>query len=139
MDSERSFNLWAIGKWLCLTALVYWAKVPYLVQILVAFMALDMVTGLLAAFVRKEICSEIGARGVAKKVLMLILVAVAHVISDKDPLHLGIDLGNVVALGYLANEVISIVENCAWAGIPVPGPLVDALMKFKGQGNPGRK
>jgi toxin secretion/phage lysis holin len=118
------------GKWTVAIVAAFWLKIPYMVKLLLGMMALDMVTGLLASFIRKETSSESGARGLAKKALVLILVGVSHIVSD--PLHLGVDLGSAVALAYMFNELISIIENAARAGVPIPGPLIDVLRKFKG-------
>jgi len=122
-------------KWGGAVAVSGWAQIPYLVQILIVFMAFDMATGILAAFIRKEVSSDASLRGVAKKTMLLMMVAVAHIASK--PLGLGLDLGSVIAIAYVANELISIVENCARAGVPVPQPLLDALSKFnQGQSAP---
>lgn len=116
-------------KWLAAIALATWARVPGLVQTLILFMALDFLTGVLAAVVRKGVSSDDSFRGLAKKALVLILVGTSHIASDT--LHLGVDFGSVVALAYIANEIISITENCARAGVPIPAPLLDVLSKFK--------
>lgn len=118
-------------KWLAALIFATWTSIPHLVQLLIVFMALDLATGILVAIIKKEVSSDVSFGGVAKKALVLILVGMSHIASDT--LHTGVDLGSVVALAYCANEVISITENCARAGIPIPGPLVDILAKFKGK------
>lgn len=125
---EKS-DLYPAAKWVLAAVLAYWAMLPYMVQLLIGVMGADVVSGLLAAFVRKELCCEYGLRGLVKKTLVLLLVGVTHLIGE--PLNLGIDLANVVALGYIANELISITENCVLAGVPVPQQLSEALAKFK--------
>ena len=121
--------VYRIGKWTAATAVGTWAQIPGMVKLLLLFMLLDMLTGILSAFVQKSLCSQDGARGVAKKALILILVGTAHLASDQ--FHLGLDLGSAVSFAYMVNELVSIVENCAHAGIPIPGQLLDALAKFK--------
>lgn len=126
------------AKWAVAFCLSFWLGIPLTVQVLVICMALDFVTGLLVGFIQREISSHRGFVGIAKKVLILILVTVAHLISEA--LKLPFDLGAGVAIAYIVNEVISITENCANAGVPIPPVLLDFLLKAKtmtGRGNQG--
>ena len=117
------------AKWILALSLSFWISIPMTVQILVMCMGLDMATGLLVAFIRRDLTSHRGFVGIAKKVLILILVALAHLISEA--LKLPFDLGAGVAAAYVVNEIISITENCANAGIPIPPALLEVLLKAK--------
>jgi toxin secretion/phage lysis holin len=86
---------------------------------LIAFVVLDYATGLMVAIVRHEVSSEIGARGIFKKVLIFILVGLAHVV-DLYVLNDGEALRMAVAFFYLANEGLSVIENAVSLGLPVP-------------------
>ena len=126
------------AKWLLAFVLAFWLSIPLTVQILVACMGLDFATGVLVGFIRHELASHRSFVGIAKKMLILILVAVAHLISEA--LKLPFDLGVGVAAAYVVNEVISITENCANAGVPIPPALLDVLLKAKrmtGRGEQG--
>jgi toxin secretion/phage lysis holin len=96
---------------------------------LVALMAVDYLTGVLCAIIERKLSSEIGIRGIAKKVIMLLLVGVAHIV---DTYLLG-EVGamrTVVVLFLISNEGISILENAARVGVPIPAKLKEILLQF---------
>lgn len=96
---------------------------------LLAFMAMDYITGLLSAWTRRIISSETGFRGIAKKVILLGVVAVAFLIEDIT--GGGLPLREMTIMFFLANEGLSILENAANAGLPLPKRLVDVLVQVK--------
>lgn len=108
--------------------LAYWTGMSASAKLLIILVCADYVTGFISAFVRKELSSDAGFRGLGKKVLTLIAVWVTHQISA--PLQFGFDIGAALALFYCANEGISIFENLAKAGVPVPTWIVDALARL---------
>lgn len=97
---------------------------------LCVFMALDYLTGVISAIISKTLNSEIGFRGLARKVFILVLVGVAHMV---DMYVIGGTDGarNMVICWYLANEGISIIENAARIGLPVPEKLRAILEQLK--------
>ena len=97
---------------------------------LIAFMALDYTTGIINAVVSKKLSSAVGFKGLAKKFVILIFVAVGHII---DTYILGGTpaIMSAVMLFYLANEGISILENAAKLGLPVPKKLVGIMEQLK--------
>lgn len=97
---------------------------------LIAFMALDYVTGIINAVVSKKLSSTVGFKGLAKKFVILIFVAVGHII-DNYILGGTPAIMSAVMLFYLANEGISIIENAAKLGLPVPKKLVDIMEQLK--------
>jgi len=104
-----------------------------LLNILLAFVVIDYVTGFLAAGVEKKLNSDVGWRGIAKKVAIFFIVAVGHLV-DK---ALGGEMSvfrDAVIFFYLANELLSITENAGRIGIPVPDKLLNAIEVLKGKG-----
>lgn len=99
---------------------------------LIAFVVLDYLTGVMCAALDKKLSSEIGAKGIFKKVLIFVLVGVGHILDEQ---ILGGVAGNggngvirtAVVFFYLSNEGISILENAALIGLPVPQKLKDIL------------
>ena len=97
---------------------------------LLVFMTLDYMTGLMAAAVEKKLASNIGFKGIFKKIVLLCLVAVGQVI-DEHVLKQGGMVRTAIIFYYLSNEGLSIVENAARLGLPVPEKLKDALKQLK--------
>ena len=93
---------------------------------LVAFVVLDYLTGIMAAILEKRLSSEVGFRGIFKKVLIFSLVAVAHII-DSQLIQTGSAIRTAVIFFYLSNEGISIVENASKIGLPIPVKLKTVL------------
>ena len=90
----------------------------------------DYITGVIVAVVKKQLSSEIGAKGIAKKVLMLIIVAVANVL-DVQIIGGGAGLRNITIIFYAANEVISLLENTGKLGVPYPPKMLEMLEQLK--------
>lgn len=101
-----------------------------MITALVTLIVLDYITGIIAAVIEKRLSSEVGARGIAKKVIMLLVVAVANV-ADRDIIGEGNVLRSVTAMFYIANEGISLLENGARLGVPMPKKLIDVLAQLK--------
>lgn len=93
---------------------------------LVAFVVLDYLTGLMVAILEKKLSSEVGFRGIFKKVLIFTLVGVAHII-DSELIKNGSAVRTAVIFFYLSNEGISILENTAKIGLPIPEKLAKVL------------
>lgn len=107
-----------------------WGEFDGLMYALIVFMVMDYISGVLAAIVNKELSSYVGFRGIAKKVAILMLVGVGHIID----VHVlgGQAVCRSAVLGfYIANEGISILENAAELGIPLPKKLVSVLKQLK--------
>lgn len=111
--------------------------------VLVAFMAIDYATGLVVAWMGRssktkngKLDSNVGFIGIAKKVLMLMLVLVAALLDRA----LGTDTAvfrSLVIWFYIANEALSILENLSTAGVPFPQKLREALEKLHDQNDGG--
>ncbi|WP_347487750.1 phage holin family protein [Desulfoscipio sp. XC116] len=106
-------------------------EVDSLIYALVAFMAIDYLTGLLLAIYEKRVSSNIGFKGISKKVLIFALVALGNII-DQYIIGSGSFLRTMLIMFYLSNEGISILENAARMEIPFPQKLKDILLKIDG-------
>lgn len=93
---------------------------------LLAFVVIDYITGLMCAVLDKKLSSEVGFRGIFKKVLIFALVAVGHIV-DQNVIGDGSVIRTAVIFFYLSNEGISILENTVHIGLPVPQKLKDVL------------
>ncbi|MBC2397447.1 phage holin family protein [Clostridium sporogenes] len=96
---------------------------------LLTFVVIDYITGLMCAMLDKKLSSEVGFRGILKKVLIFSLVAIGHII-DKNVIGDGSVIRTAVIFFYLSNEGISILENAVHVGLPVPQKLKDILEKL---------
>lgn len=101
---------------------------------LVAFVVIDYMTGIMAAILEKRLSSEVGFRGIFKKVLIFSLVAVAHIV-DSQLIQTGSAIRTAVIFFYLSNEGISIVENASKIGLPIPVKLKTVLEQLNKEEN----
>lgn len=102
-------------------------------MVLMVFMVLDYITGLLKAYLNKEVSSDVGLRGIARKALILVVLIVA-VLLDR-LLNTGSWVfRTLICYFYIANEGISLLENCTQLGLPTPDWLKESLIQLK-EGN----
>ena len=109
----------------------------YLFIVLIAFVVVDYITGVMSAIVQKKLSSAVGAKGILKKVLIILIIAIGQLIDML--LHSPGVLRTALIFFYVANEGVSIIENAAIIGLPVPETLkkVLAQIKKKGEGDEG--
>lgn len=100
---------------------------------LIVFVILDYITGLMCAILDKKLSSEIGFRGIFKKVLIFIMVGVAHLI-DSRMIGDGSVLRTAIIFFYCSNEGVSLLENASRVGLPVPEKLKDILIQLHDKG-----
>lgn len=100
---------------------------------LVALMVADYITGVMCAIVEKKLSSEIGFKGIFKKVLIFILVGVGHMI-DTNLIGEGSVLRTAIIFFYCSNEGISMLENAGRLGLPIPEKLKDILVQLHNKG-----
>ena len=93
---------------------------------LLTFVVIDYITGLMCAVLDKKLSSEVGFRGIFKKVLIFSLVAIGNIV-DQSVIGDGSVIRTAVIFFYLSNEGVSILENAAHIGLPVPQKLKDIL------------
>jgi toxin secretion/phage lysis holin len=106
-------------------------QVPDAVLALWLLMGLDILTGYVSAGIRGELSSEVSWQGIKRKIQTLLMVATAWVVESFLPVNLPMSLTSAIALFYCANEGLSILENVAEAGVPVPRVLRNALARMK--------
>lgn len=105
-----------------------------LIQVLVIFIAIDYVMGVTVAAYLGKLSSKVGFKGIAKKVMILLLVAVAHAVdSVLGDSHF---VRDAVIFFYLANELLSILETVGKTELPIPSVLKKAVetLNNKGEG-----
>jgi len=99
---------------------------------LIAFVGIDYLTGVMVAIIEKRLSSEVGARGIFKKVLIFTLVGIGNIV-DVHLIKNGSAIRTAVIFFYLSNEGISILENAAIIGLPIPEKLQDVLSQLNGK------
>ena len=97
-----------------------------LLYALVAFVVLDYITGIMCAIADRKLSSAIGFRGIFKKLLIFALVGMAHLL-DTNIIGSGSVLRTAAIFFYISNEGVSLMENAAHLGLPVPRKLKDVL------------
>ncbi len=115
----------AIGGWLGYVL----GGMDGLLIALVVFITIDYVTGIMCAIIDKKLSSEVGFKGIFKKVLILMLVGIANVI-DVHVVGTGSALRGATVCFYLSNEGLSILENTVHLGLPVPEKLKEVLSQL---------
>ena len=115
----------AVGGWLG----YFLGGVDGLMIALIVFVALDYLTGVMCAIADKKLSSEVGFKGIFKKVLIFMLVGVANIV-DVHVVGAGNALRSAVICFYLSNEGVSMLENAAHLGLPVPDKLKGILSQL---------
>ena len=105
-----------------------------LLYALLAFVIIDYITGVMVAVIQKKLSSEIGFKGLFKKVLIFVLVGVGHIL-DVYVIGSGSTFRTAIAFFYIANEGISLLENITLIGLPVPPKVKDVLEQIKSKGD----
>ena len=113
---------WALGGW-----------DGFLIA-LILFMALDYCTGFMCAIIEKKLSSEVGFRGIFKKIMILGLVGIGHAL-DTHVIGSGGAIRTMVIFFYLSNEGLSLLENVSRAGLPIPEKLKEILSQLRDRGN----
>ncbi len=106
------------------------------IHALIAFVILDYISGMLAAYIKRELSSRAGFNGIVRKVTIFIVVGVSQIIDRELLSHIDLFKGtemirDMVICFYLANEGLSILENAIKIGIPIPNVIKERLAAFK--------
>lgn len=112
----------AVGGWLG----YFLGGFDGLLYALIVFIVVDYFTGLMCAISNQSLSSSIGFRGICKKVVILLLVGMAHIL-DAEVIGTGSILRTAVTFFYISNEGISILENTVHLGLPVPEAIKNVL------------
>lgn len=102
-----------------------------MLKALIFCMVFDYITGLIVAYKKKELSSQIGFMGIAKKFVMLLIVALGHIV-DIEVFSEAMFMKSAVCGFYIANEGLSILENTAIIGVKYPQKLLTALKQING-------
>lgn len=119
----------AIGGWLG----YFLGGCDGLLYALIAFVVVDYVTGIMCAISDRTLSSAVGFKGICRKVLIFTLVGIGNII-DVQVLGTPGVLRTAVIFFYLSNEGVSILENSAHLGLPVPEKLKDVLEQLHEKG-----
>ena len=111
-----AFLVWLIGGF------------DLLAKVLLTLMFLDYLTGLWVGYRQKNLNSKRAYKGLQKKFLILVLLCGASLMHKLVP---GIGFRSLVGLFYCATEMLSIIENCAKCGVPIPKKLKKALEQVR--------
>lgn len=112
----------AVGGWLG----YFLGGFDGLLYALLAFVLLDYITGVMCAIADKTLSSKVGFKGICRKVLIFLLVGIANVL-DVHVIGTGSVLRTAVIFFYISNEGVSLIENAAHIGLPVPERLKAVL------------
>jgi len=112
----------AIGGWLG----YFLGGCDGLLYALIAFVVVDYVTGVMCAAVDKKLSSEVGFKGICRKVLIFLLVGIANIL-DLQVIGTGSVLRTAVIFFYISNEGVSLLENAAHLGLPIPEKMKAVL------------
>ena len=104
-----------------------------LLYALLAFVVIDYITGVMCAIENHDLSSEIGFHGICRKVLIFLLVGIANIV-DVQVIGTGSVLRAAVCFFYISNEGLSILENAATLGLPIPEQLKKVLKQIKNRG-----
>ena len=115
----------AVGGWLG----YFLGGMDGLLTALLIFMTVDYITGLMCAVADKKLSSSVGFKGICKKVHIIMLVGVAHIV-DLHVVGTGNALRGAVVCFYLSNEGVSLLENAAHLGLPIPEKMKSILAQL---------
>lgn len=127
--SKLEYYLKNIFTLVCGSLLALYGKWSILLQVLLVMVIVDYITGVLASGVQGRLRSSVGFRGISKKIFMFLLIAAAHQL-DKVLGYVHY-FQHTVTFFYIANELLSIMENGIILGVPIPDILKQALFKLK--------
>lgn len=126
------FVFTAVGGWLG----YFLGGCDGLLYALIAFVVIDYITGVMCAIADKNLSSEVGFKGICRKVLIFLLVGIGNII---DVAVLGAPgvLRTAVIFFYLSNEGVSLLENAAHLGLPVPEAIKTVLEQLHDKSEKG--
>ncbi len=130
--SVIQFVIAAIGGWLGW----FLGGCDGLLYALLAFVVIDYLTGVMCAISDKKLSSAVGFRGICRKVLIFLLVGIAHIL-DTHIIGTGSVLRTAAIFFYISNEGVSLLENATHLGLPVPSKIKDVLEQLHNRAEKG--
>ena len=112
----------AVGGWLG----YFLGGCDGLLYALIAFVVIDYITGVMCAITDQTLSSAVGFRGICRKILIFLMVGIANIL-DVNVIGTGSVLRTAAIFFYLSNEGVSLLENAAHLGLPVPGAIKEVL------------
>ncbi len=123
-------NALAVLKWMCAAVAAWWIHdVPLALHTLAVLMLIDYGTGLVAALMEGKISSSVGWRGLVKKTAIIGFLMLGHWVEKQIGHEIGAEMFG--AFGYGVNEGVSIIENFARLGVPLPDRAIDMLAAIR--------
>lgn len=107
-----------------------------LLYALLAFVVIDYITGVMCAIADKNLSSEVGFKGICRKVLIFLLVGIANIL-DVQVVGAGSVLRTAVVFFYISNEGISLLENAGHLGLPIPEKMKSVLEQLHDRSEKG--
>ena len=124
----------AVGGWLG----YFLGGCDGLLYALIAFMVIDYITGVMCAIINKQLSSEVGFKGIFRKVLIFLLVGIANII-DVQVIGTGAVLRTAVIFFYISNEGVSLLENAGHLGLPIPEKIKTVLEQLHDRAENGKE
>lgn len=107
-----------------------------LLYALLAFVVVDYITGVMCAVSDHTLSSEVGFKGICRKVLIFLLVGIANIL-DVQVVGIGSVLRTAVIFFYISNEGVSLLENAGHLGLPIPEKMKDVLQQLHDRSEKG--
>ena len=124
----------AVGGWLG----YFLGGCDGLLYALIAFVVIDYITGVMCAIINKQLSSEVGFKGIFRKVLIFLLVGIANII-DVQVIGTGAVLRTAVIFFYISNEGVSLLENAGHLGLPIPEKIKTVLEQLHNRAENGKE
>lgn len=124
----------AVGGWLG----YFLGGCDGLLYALIAFVVIDYITGVMCAIINKQLSSEVGFKGIFRKVLIFLLVGIANII-DVQVIGTGAVLRTAVIFFYISNEGVSLMENAGHLGLPIPEKIKTVLEQLHDRAENGKE
>lgn len=107
-----------------------------LLYALIAFVVVDYITGVMCAIADHTLSSEVGFKGICRKVLIFLLVGIANIL-DMQVIGTGSVLRTAIIFFYISNEGVSLLENAGHLGLPIPAKMKDVLEQLHDRSEKG--
>ena len=128
------FIFTAVGGWLG----YFLGGCDGLLYALIAFVAIDYITGVMCAVINRKLSSAVGFKGIFRKVLIFLLVGIANII-DVQVVGTGAVLRTAVIFFYISNEGVSLLENAGHLGLPIPEKIKTVLEQLHDRAENGKE
>ena len=128
------FTFTAVGGWLG----YFLGGCDGLLYALIAFVAIDYITGVMCAVIDRKLSSAVGFKGIFRKVLIFLLVGIANII-DVQVVGTGAVLRTAVIFFYISNEGVSLLENAGHLGLPIPERIKTVLEQLHDRAENGKE